>query len=425
MNHKNITQKAWWSSLILSIILLTGCSSTDTPEATDVTKMGEPVSLTIMVPTQASNPKEETRIGDPGSGSNETIDWDRLTLIVAYTKKATSNDGEDSNPEKMIYWDTFTKDEFEKNAEVAHSMTVLNAPEKGDNGTRTCTMYVPAGTIHIYGATYSKDQGLNLEETLKQIAIDGKDHNADIKALEIPNDYAKISENADNLGKFLSVATGFAIDTRTSNTQEPTDLTVSKNVDITQKQYWSMRLGRLATKLDIQWDAQGAFESDWRDPAKTIYTDVKVNSFTYNGGATTGGNATGGGGTTLEGGGSGRLFPSLQASGVKPLGGKVNFFNTTEISRRNGRVYHYFFPDGSKSPTISFHIKATPQQKADDTGSGTATGTTTETRDVDYTINFSNLSSDKFPFQKAAWYKLNVNIKGVSQSSNTVTIDKL
>lgn len=387
---------------MLITLVLSACSSSDGPGITDVTKLGEPVSMYISVPTDA-NDSTKTRVGDPGYDTNEKLKWEKLAIIVAYKNKTVGKDDYDAEPEKMVYWDIFERAEFEDNKKIEHPISTLDAPE-GDNGTRAITMYLPTGTVNIYGVTYSENCGFNLESILNGIKKDGNSHNNQIQGLEISNDYA---QNQDEpLAKFLSVATGFGVDTRTNSR----DLLISKgSSEIEMKQYWAMYLTRLATKLDIQWDAQGAYEKDPNDKNKTIYTDIKVSSFQYDGGKTyTAAN---------EQKGYGRLFPSLQiASGtspVAPLGGKVDFYNHKEISRRNGRVYHYLFPDGSKSPKITFHIDATyPDSEQANV-----------TRQVDYTLDFTKQSSDKFPFKQASWYKINVTIKGISQSSETVTID--
>ena len=392
----------WLMTMLMAVILLAGCSSSDSPEVpTDITKLGEPISLTVSIPTGNGTNNARTRVGDPGESTQEGMDWDKLAIIVAYKSKAKSESGDDSEQQKMVYWDIFTRTDFEKNERITHKMTILDAPE-GNNGTRSMTMYLPVGTVNVYGVTYSDNAGLNLEDALEKIAKDGKSHNKDIESLQISNDYAQNLSNP--LAKFLSVATGYGVDVRTSGR----DLAITKGKsEIEMKQYWAMYLTRLATKLDIQWDAQGAYEKDLNDKNKTVYTDVKVSSFQYDGGKTyTDAN---------EKKGYGRLFPSLQTatgtSAVAPLGGKVDFYNHTEISRRNGRVYHYFFPDGSKSPKITFHIDATYPDDEE----------TSQGRQVDYILDFTKLSSDKFPFKQASWYKINVNIKGVSQSSETVT----
>lgn len=388
---------------MLTALVLSACSGSDGPAITDVTKLGEPVSMYVSVPTDPAD-STKTRVGDPGSDTNEKLDWDNLAVIVAYKNKTTGKDDYDAEPQRMVYWDIFTKAEFIDNKKIDHPMSTLDAPE-GDNGTRAITMYLPVGTVNIYGVTYSNNCGFDLVQTLSKISKDGASHNSEIEQLQISNDYAQ--NQSEPLAKFLSVATGFGVDTRDPSVR---NLRIYKGAsEIEMKQYWAMRLTRLATKLDIQWDAQGAYEKDLNDKNKTIYTDVKVSSFQYDGGKTyTDAN---------EQKGYGRLFPSLQSasgtSAIEPLGGKVDFYNHTEISRRNGRVYHYFFPDGSKSPRITFHIDATyPNSEG-----------TEQERQVNYILDFTKQSSDKFPFKQASWYKINVTIKGVCQSSNTVTKD--
>lgn len=133
-----------------------------------------------------------------------------------------------------------------------------------------------------------------------------------------------------------------------------------------------MTLTRLASKIDIQWDAADAYDQG--------YTDVKVTDFTYKGKE------------------YGRLFPEI--TGVTPDNQDKSwtFYNTSEISQRNGRVYHYTFTDGATTPSVTFNISARKDGN-DITGSG-------------YTMNFS------YVLQQAAWYKVNATIKGVSGSGS-------
>ena len=171
-----------------------------------------------------------------------------------------------------------------------------------------------------------------------------------------------------------------------------------------------MVLGRLATKLDIQWDAKGAYENDAKGNPK--FTDVKVEGFTYHGEAE--GTGTSGTGSTTSGAGYGRLFPTLYAAASSitqktSVGGQKNFINTSEISKRNGRVYHYTFPDGTTKPRITFDIKT----KKD--------GATEEKSDK-VTFDLKNRTES---FNPAQWYKINVTIKGakIGNASNII-IDK-
>ena len=383
---------------ILSLIMLAGCSGSEQSEEKPKDTLA-PISLTLSVP----NDKSSTRVGDPGEDTNDMVDWDRLTIIVAYKEKAQGDEIHDAAPLKMVYYDTYTKEEFDRKALVTHATSTLSGPEA--NGFRTYTMYLPLGTCCVYGVTYSSGQGLDLEKMLDDIAKDGQDHNPDIYNLQISNDYAKPSGGTTDMAKFISVATGYALKLD-KNQPQTTDreVIVEKNInaDINTKQYWRMVLGRLAAKIDIQWDAKGAYEKD--EDGKQKFTDVKVQGFTYHGEPE---------GTTKSDAGYGRLFPTLYAVSAETpktsVGGQKTFINTSEISKRNGRVYHYTFPDGTTKPRITFDIK-------------TKKDGATEQKSDKVTFDLKNRTES---FNPAQWYKINVTIKGakIGNASNII-IDK-
>ena len=380
---------------ILSLIMLAGCSESEKNEVRPMDTLA-PISLTLSVPADKTN----TRIGDPGADTNDKEDWDRLTIIVAYKEKTQGDEIIDGAPLKMVYYDTYTKEEFDRKNLVTHATSTLSGPDA--NGFRTYTMYLPLGTCCVYGVTYSNEQGLNLEGMLDGIAKDGKDHNSDIYNLQISNDYAKPSRGTTDIAKFISVATGYAL--KLDKNQLLTSdrkVIVEKNInaDINTKQYWRMVLGRLAAKIDIQWDAKGAYEKDKDGNLK--YTNVKVSQFTYHGEPE---------GTTVPGSGYGRLFPTLYHQNVSPLtsvSGHTTFLNTSEISKRNGRVYHYTFPDGTNPPRLTFQLDTEKE------------GTTGK---YNVTFDMSNLKDGFIP---ARWYKINVNISGSKLGENqNITISK-
>ena len=372
---------------ILSLIMLAGCSESEKDEVRPMDTLA-PISLTLSVPDD----KTETRIGDPGEDTNDMVDWDRLTIIVAYKEKTQGDEIIDAALLKMVYYETYTKEEFDRKKLVTHPTSTLSGPDT--NGFRTYTMYLPLGTCCVYGITYSNGEGLNLEEMLNKIEHNGQDHNSDIYNLQITNDYAKPSGGTTDVAKFISVATGYALklDPETQILTNDRDIKVEKNIntDINTKQYWRMVLGRLAAKIDIQWDAKGAYEKD--EDGKQKFTDVKVQGFTYHG-------APEEAESTISGSGKGRLFPTLYYQEVTPktsVSGHTSFVNTSEISKRNGRVYHYTFPDGTAKPRITFDIKT----KKD--------GATEEKSDK-VTFDFKNRTES---FNPAQWYKINVTIKG-------------
>ena len=379
---------------ILSLIMLAGCSEKDEVRPMDTLA---PISLTLSVPADKTN----TRIGDPGTDTNDMVDWDRLTIIVAYKEKAQGDEIIDGAPKKMVYYDTYTKEEFDRGKLVTHSTSTLSGPDA--NGFRTYTMYLPLGTCCVYGVTYSNGEGLDLEGELNKITEDGTNRNEDIYKLQISNDYAH-KDGAIDIAKFISVATGYALKLdKNQLLTSDREVIVEKNInaDINTKQYWRMVLGRLAAKIDIQWDAKGAYEKDKDGNLK--YTNVKVSQFTYHGEPEE---------TTVSGSGYGRLFPTLyhqNVSSMVSVSGNTSFLNTSEISKRNGRVYHYTFPDGTNPPRITFQLDTEKEG-------------TTGNKIYNVTFDMSNLKDGFIP---ARWYKINARISGSKLGEEpNITISK-
>ena len=378
--------------LLLAILSLVACSSENGgADPTPVERKGAPVSFSIAVPTVSS-----TRIADPGSDAGEHDSWDHLLIIVAYTEKKQGTVFPDDDKKRMVYYDTFTKTEFLSSTPVEHTNSLLS-PDTDRDGYHDFTMYLPVGDCHIYGITYSEGCGFDPVAVLNAIAKDGNDHNADIMGMQITNDYA--TGRTDQVAQMVSVATGYATYVDTSDPNSTLNgnrlLHISLDKENEMKQYWRMTLTRLATKVDIQWDAQSAYEPA-TSPGDVTYTDVRINKFVFRGGA-----------DATKGSGYGRLFPSLAAAAagqtLKPVGGDREFINTSEISRRNGRVYHYTFPDGTNSKKITFSL---------------ITSTDVTKANSNYTFDLTNLSGG---FRRATWYKINVSIVGTKKQDGTVT----
>lgn len=380
---------------ILSLIMLAGCSGSEQSEERPKDTL-VPISLTLSVP----NDKSSTRVGDPGADTNDKVDWDRLTIIIAYKEKTQGDEIIDGAPLKMVYYDTYTKEEFDLGKLVTHSTSTLSEPDA--NGFRTYTMYLPLGKCCVYGVTYSSGQGLNLESDLDKIEKDGLNHNSDIYNLQISNDYAKPSGGTTDIAKFISVATGYAVKLDKNQPQTTVrEVIVEKNINanINTKQYWRMVLGRLAAKIDIQWDAKGAYEKDKDGILK--YTNVKVSQFTYHGEPAKQE-------STISGSGNGRLFPTLYHQNVS-VSGHTTFLNTSEISKRNGRVYHYTFPDGTNPPRLTFQLETEKEG-------------TTGNKIYNVTFDMSNLKDGFIP---ARWYKINARISGSKLGEEpNITISK-
>lgn len=335
------------------------------------------VAFSISVPG-SENASNATRIPDPGTDTGEHDDWDRLTVIIAYTQL---------DMKKTVYYDTFTKEEFYSNNVVQHQHTNSRLlPDSDNDGYHEFMMSLPIGKCRIYGVTYTDGKGFDPVGELKKISDDGIDHNDDILNLQISNDYA-----GNDVSKFVSVATGYAINTKDNSE----DLQVSLNNIEEMRQYWRMQLNRLAAKVDIQWDAQSAYEKN-TETGNVQYTDVKINSFSFCGGAT----------DQNVGAGSGYLFPTLaKEKNLPAISGKKDFINTSEISRRNGRVYHYTFPDGH-APKITFKLV-------------TSTGVIKD-KESNYTFDLKNVTEGLL--LPATWYKINVKVTG-KEKQKSVSID--
>lgn len=335
-----------WASLCAVVLCLTACGSSDDDGApvADV----ETVQLIISVPATSAG----TRMGDPGTAVDEGADWDRLAVILAYTDNSQGGGS-------RVLVKTLSKSEFE------------NLPEyNGNSNYRMFSVDAQPGTVYIYGVTYSYGAANN-----PYSAIAGCTTNAEVQALTISNDYSKPEGGTIDYAQFVSVATGYY----KGEGSTPATLEIKEGGTGEVGNIPTMTLTRLAAKIDIQWDAADAYEAG--------YTDVGVTGFTYNGGE------------------EGRLFPELSpasTTATKPW----TFYNTSEISQRNGRVYHYTFPDGNGSsfPHITFNISA-----KDIDGSTTTQKT--------YTMNFSAA------LQRATWYKVNAFIKGVN-GSGTITLSQ-
>ena len=191
----------------------------------------------------------------------------------------------------------------------------------------------------------------------------------------ISNSYA--AGSADATSKFLSVATGYYRDLKDKTRQGTIDITNAAASAESPYNVPVLRLVRLACKIDVQWDAASAFTGS---QLRAYVTGFKYTS-----------------NPSVTGAGSGRLFPEL-ATFTEAVGGSTAFLNTNEISQRNGRAYHYVFPESQKAvgtkPKLTFDVNGVD-----------ADGTTKQSV---VTVNFSSQP------QAATWYKINATVSGIS-----------
>ena len=320
-----------------AMLALASCSDSEHTESAP----RENVKLLVSIPGYtATGGKEDKSTGDPGTAVDEGSDWDRLTIILAYNDNGN-----------RVLKRTLSKDDFD------------NLPDyESRPGIKLFTINVPVGNTYIYGITYSSNAANNPEADIDAC----KSYN-DVQELTISNDYASNNSTID-YAKFVSVATGYYA----GDGGLPALFTVQQGSGEIGSMP-TMTLTRLASKIDVQWDAADAYEQG--------YTEVKITDFKYNGQAV------------------GRMFPSVNTVTVNTTEKAWTFYNTSDISQRNGRVYHYTFTDGTYKPSITFHIDVKNNGVAPNEGK-------------DFTLNF------KDPLRQAAWYKVNATIKGITGSGS-------
>lgn len=336
-------------------LLLFSCSSDDDGGGRTSKVERQTVRLYLNIPSS-----DGTRVGDPGQPTGEGIAWDRLAVMIEYPDDVSGNENiPEADRHSVIYVD---KTDYDAGIDA--------------QGYYWVPLDLPEGKVRFYGVTYSKDEGAQLETEINAIGA-SDDATLSFAGLEISNDYATADGTMD-VAKFLSVATGY-YDENGSR-----DFTVEQKAEWEDEDMPRMTLTRLAAKIDIQWDAQDAYVNP--DGA---YTDVRLTGFTfYN-------NKDAHDGTENN---QGCLFPDLHS--VDGADGNKPFYNTTSISQRNGRVYHYVFPNGA-TPEIRFNISANRN------------GTPLEQpREYVFTL------SDKL--QKATWYKINTTIKGLEGKTDII-----
>lgn len=333
-------------TLIATLLLLASCgSSSDEPSPSTKPKVA--LRMLVQAPKAPSS-----RIADPGTSTGEADNWDTFLLAFVYKSgEAGAN---------TVIVDRITRDRFNQ----------LERYNDSDN-VRYYTLQLMPGVVYCYGIAYSSDATNNdIYERLQQCTS-----KADVDNLLISNSYA--SGSADATSKFLSVATGYY--------RNPDDKTQQGIIDITKPSASAespnnvpvLRLVRLACKIDVQWDAASAFTGS---QLRAYVTGFKYTS-----------------NPSVTDAGSGRLFPEL-ATSTEAVGGSTAFLNTSEISQRNGRAYHYVFPESQKAvgtkPKITFDVKGVDADHA--------------AKQSVVTVNFKSQP------QAAAWYKINATVSGIS-----------
>ena len=359
-------------SVTLAALAFASCSGDDTA-GSDPTGPGttgdqlQTVRLYLNVPSTAT-----ARVGDPGYPTGEGEDWDQLAVMIESAE----------NPKKPI-----------TAGGKSYYVRILSKNGYEDLPLQSGYRWLPidlveGSSVYIYGVTYSSTAANNPSADIKEVVT----NNGTFADLEISNDYSETSGQID-AAKFLSVATGYY-----TNDQGERTFTVTQPTGglYDRTNMPTMTLTRLAAKIDIQWDAADAYVLENNE--NIYYEDVSVDKFTF---YTSQENTAVGENET----GTGFLFPDLNPTGTATPG-KKGFYNTSPISKRNGRVYHYVFPDGKNKPCVTFQISANKKQE----------GTADEEVSKDYNFKFIQ------PLQKSTWYKINTTIKGLKNDHTTIDI---
>lgn len=336
----------YFFTLIATLLLLASCGSSG-DEPSPSTKPKVALRMLVQAPKAPSS-----RIADPGTSTGEADNWDTFLLAFVYKSgEAGAN---------TVIVDRITRAQFDQ----------LERYNDSDN-VRYYTIQLMSGVVYCYGIAYSSEATNNdiyqrLQQCTSKEAVDN---------LLISNSYA--AGSADATSKFLSVATGYYRDLKDKTRQGTIDITNAAASAEPPYNVPVLRLVRLACKIDVQWDAASAFTGS---QLRAYVTGFKYTS-----------------NPLVTGAGSGRLFPEL-ATSTEAVGGSTAFLNTSEISQRNGRAYHYVFPESQKAvgtkPKLTFDVKGVD-----------ADGTTKQSA---VTVNFSSQP------QAATWYKINATVSGIS-----------
>ena len=253
-----------------------------------------------------------TRAGDPGGDHGEwNANWENLGVYVVYSNG-------------RVFSFSIPKAEF-------------SSPK---------TFSVIEGTAQIYAVAFPAGHTPPVCNTVEEVQ--------NMQTLNVAN----IEGNTNKQDYIQNVFSGISAD----------EVAIKKN----QENAVSVTCTRLAAKIDVQWDAQGAY-------ADGKYTEASMSTI------------------TLDGLAQGYIFPSEVTNPSYTTTENVGTFTADDpISERNGRTYFYTFPGVTSA--INFSVTYTPQ------AGGTLTG------EQKYKASFPNT------IESNTWYKVNINVSGTKAS---------
>ena len=328
------------------LLVLAACSGDDEPAFTLPPQEDlQEVTLYLNLPALADSASKRA-MGDPGTEVEEKGEWNTLVLFIVYLQS-------DVTPQE-VHCETLTQAEYD-----------ALPPSKVGSPYKQYTLTVPAGTVSFYGLTYyspAAGDDSYLGASALESAIKACGTKKEVEALTISNYYPyNGSGTATDVNKFCGVASGYY-----QNADGENSYTINySHISADPQQIPTLTLRRLAAKIDIQWDAEAAYsEGDVVQPS--------VESFQFMGRT------------------EGKVFPELN-NPTTVTSKTWDFYNTTPISQRFGRVYHYTFPDGSLAPKVTFTVK-----------------TNADSRGKQYTLQWNTADY----LRRATWYKVNATVNG-------------
>lgn len=223
------------------------------------------------------------------------------------------------------------------------------------DGVYKIPLYVKSGKVDAYAVAYRSPQGFD------ETHFNNKTNILNMKSLDLEKDAGLFGEKlTDGSGKKTATAQEY-MRNLFSGWKANIDIPLSKSVEI--------QLDRQIAKVDVQWDVQDAY-----DAASGAYTEVGMSDITFYGKRST------------------YLFKAADTGAGIVVNGK--YVCNSAISQRNGRAYFYTFPGSGVyfEFTLTYTGASDPSKK--------------------YTATFSDL------LKADVWYKVNINVKGMSTSTN-------
>ena len=238
------------------------------------------------------------------------------------------------------------------------------------DGVYKIPLYVKSGTVDAYAVAYRSPQGFDETHFNNEMNI------LNMKSLDLVKDAGLFGEKlTDGSGKTTATAQEYM---RNLFSGSKSGIPLSESVTI--------QLDRQIAKVDVQWDVQDAY-----DASSGAYTEVGMSDITFYG-------------MTYC-----YLFPDKKNNDETPAPSLVTtgaYTCSSAISQRNGRAYFYTFTE-SEAETVNFVFTLTYK-----------TGESTSQVNV-YTAKFNN----KTMLEADVWYKVNINVKGMStRTNNEITL---